>query len=95
MGKFSRFNNRILYLRNQEVILHRWRQQEWAAEYFIPDVAWQSRVSICMSHTKNGTNHEETSYGMKHFVDKPFRTVRWHLCERLIQGRLFVRAEKS
>jgi len=75
MGEFGRSNNRILYLRNQEVILHRWRQQEWAAEYFILDVAWQSRVSIRMHHTKNGTNHEETSFGMKHFIDKPIRIV--------------------
>ena len=89
MGEFGRSNNRILYLCNQEVILHQWRQQEWAAEYFIPDVAWQSRVSIRMRHMKNGTNHEKTSCGMKHFVDKPFRIVLrvvMHLRERLIQG---------
>ena len=73
MGEFGRSNYGILQFRNQEVILHRWRQQEWAAEYFIPDVAWQSQVSIRMCHTKNGTNHEETSCGMKHFADKPFR----------------------
>ena len=71
MGEFGHSNNGILHLQNQEVIRHRWRQQEWAAEYFIPDVALQSRVSIRMRHTKNSINHE----GTKHFVDKPFRTV--------------------
>ena len=55
-------------------------------------MAWQSRVSIRMRHTKNGTNHEETSCGMKRFADKSFRIVVMHLRERLIQGRLFVRA---
>ena len=48
-----------------------------------------------MRHMKNGTNHKETSCGMKRFVDKPFRIVlivAMHLCEKLIQGRLFVRA---
>jgi len=58
-------------------------------------VAWQSRVSILMCHTKNGTNHEETSCEMNRFVDKTYRAflrVVMHLRERLIQGRLFVRA---
>ena len=48
-----------------------------------------------MRHMKNGTNHKETSCGMKRFVDKPFRIVLrvvMHLRERLIQGRLFFRA---
>ena len=60
---------------------------EWAAEHFIPDVAWQSRVSIRMRHTKNATNHKETSCGMKCFIDKPFRIVlrvAMYLHERLI-----------
>ena len=42
-----------------------------------------------MHHMKNGTNHEETSCGMKRFIDKPFRTVlrvAMHLCEKLSQG---------
>jgi len=46
-----------------------------------------------MRHTKNSTNHEETSCGMKRFVDKPFRIVLrvvMYPCGRLIQGRLFV-----
>ena len=95
MGEFGRSNNRILYLRNQEVILHRWRQQEWAAEYFIPDVAWQSQVSIYMCHLKNDSNHEENSCGISRFIYKPFRIVlrvAMNLRERLIQGQLFVRA---
>jgi len=45
-----------------------------------------------MRHMKNGTDHEETSYGMKRFADKPFRIIVMHLRERLIQGQLFVRA---
>jgi len=67
-----------------------------AAEHFIPDVAWQSRVSIRMRHTKNGKNHKETSCcETNRFVDKPFRVVLrvvMHLCERLIQDRLLFRA---
>ena len=92
MGEFNRSNNGILWFHNQEAILHRWRQQEWAAEYFIPDVVWQSQVSLRMRLTKNGTNHEETSCGIKRFVDKPVLRVVMHLRERLIQGQLFVRA---
>ena len=51
----------------------------------------ESQVSTGMSHTKNGTNHEETSFEMNHYIDKPCRMilrVAMHLLKHKFKGTI-------